>query len=138
MSEYLRLCKSLEYLVERYGPIVERLRFVMFVYLVDLEWSRFHDGKPYTEARYQRWNRIVATSAPSLIWCADGNPVHSRIAYAAGWLYGVRLPARGMADLPLTFADQNWKKPDRQRYMTALARHRPSLATVLDWEWEVQ
>lgn len=71
----------------------------------------------------------------ALIWCADGNLQHSRIAVDAGWLYGVRLPAKGMLeDVPLHFADQDWKKPDRKKYMALLAQHRPDMATVLDWE----
>ncbi len=31
-------------------------------------------------------------------------------------------------------ADQDWKTPDREGYMRALATHRPAVATVLDWE----
>lgn len=76
---------------------------------------------------------------PVLIWCADGNLNHSRLAIETGWLYGVRLPAKGMlTDVSLYFADQDWKKPNRARYMAELARHRPALATVLDWEDETQ
>jgi hypothetical protein len=72
---------------------------------------------------------------PSLIFCADGNPRHARAAIDAGWLYGVRLPAKGMLqDVPLTLADQDWKHPDRAKYMALLATHRPALATCLDWE----
>jgi hypothetical protein len=71
---------------------------------------------------------------PRLIFCADGNTRHATIADAVGWLYGARLPARGLAGLPLHFADQNWRRPDRTRYMACLAEHRPALATVLDWE----
>ena len=71
---------------------------------------------------------------PRLVWCADGNARHSLTAAGAGWLYGARLPARGLAPLPLYFADQDWRRPDRARYMRELARHRPALATVLDWE----
>ena len=73
--------------------------------------------------------------APELIFCADGNAEHARAALAAGWRYGVRLPARGMLrDVPLHFADQDWRRPDRARYFALLALHRPALATVLDWE----
>lgn len=71
---------------------------------------------------------------PRLIFCADGNTRHADIAVAEGWEYGARLPARGLADHPLVFADQDWKKPDRERYMRCLEQHRPALATVLDWE----
>jgi uncharacterized protein DUF6610 len=73
-------------------------------------------------------------AAVSLIFCADGNQRHAQLAVAAGWLYGARLPARGLAPLPLSFADQDWRKPDRAKYMACLAQHRPALATVLDWE----
>jgi hypothetical protein len=38
----------------------------------------------------------------------------------------------------LYFADQDWRKPNRTRYMAALAEHRPTMATVLDWEYEEQ
>lgn len=69
-----------------------------------------------------------------LIFCADGNVAHAHIAHAAGWEYGLRLPSRGRADLPVSFADQDWRKPDHQRYMACLAEVRPALATVLDWE----
>jgi hypothetical protein len=69
---------------------------------------------------------------PALIHCAHGGPAFARAAVAAGWLYGARLPATVYA--PVWLADQNWRKPDRARYMAALARHRPACATVIDWE----
>lgn len=79
---------------------------------------------------------MAATSEPlALIWCADGNQAHSRAAIAAGWLYGVRLPAKGMVKgVPLAFADQDWKRPNRSKYMALLREHRPAMATVIDWE----
>lgn len=73
-----------------------------------------------------------------LVFCADGNKAHADIAVRCKWLYGARLPARGLADHPLAFADQDWKKPDRGKYMALLAKHRPPLATVLDWERDEQ
>ncbi len=75
-------------------------------------------------------------AAVELIYCADGNPVFARAAVLAGWLYGARLPATVYQ--PPHMADQDWKAPDRAAYMTALARHRPAIATVLDWEREDQ
>lgn len=80
----------------------------------------------------------MATPVPRLIFCADGNTRHAQIAHASGWLYGARLPPRGIADLPLAFADQDWRKPNRERYMAELAKRRPGLATVLDLEREEQ
>ena len=49
------LCKSLEHLVDEWGPIEGRTRLMKLVYLADLEWSNGH-SRPYTEARYYRWN----------------------------------------------------------------------------------
>lgn len=69
---------------------------------------------------------------PTLIYCAKRNHFAS-IAAAFGFHYGAQLP-NSVADLPLYFADQRYKKPNRRRYMTALAQHRPALATVLDIE----
>jgi hypothetical protein len=67
-----------------------------------------------------------------VIYCADGNPRAARVAIDAGMLYGAQLP-NGTGFRPY-FADQNWKTPNRERYMTALAEQHPQLATVLDWE----
>jgi hypothetical protein len=74
---------------------------------------------------------------PTLIYCADGNKRLAQIAIDAGFAYGARLPARGLHHPPY-FADQDWKNPDRVRYMTELEKHRPAMATVLDWEREEQ
>jgi hypothetical protein len=73
---------------------------------------------------------------PTLIYCAGGNKRFAKIAIDAGFEYGVQLPTK--AYYPLYFADQNWKNPNRERYMAALAEHRPTMATVLDWEREEQ
>ena len=71
-------------------------------------------------------------AAPTLIYCADGNARLAEIAIAAGFRYGAQLP--NTVYYPVWFADQNWRKPDREAYMAALAEHRPAMATVLDWE----
>lgn len=71
-----------------------------------------------------------------LVYCADGNRRLAQIAIDAGFLYGAQLP--NTVYHPVWFADQNWKKPNRERYMTALAQHRPHLASVLDWERDNQ
>ena len=67
-----------------------------------------------------------------VVYCADGNPRFAQIALDAGMLYGAQLP-NSIAFRPY-FADQNWKMPNREQYMAALAEYRPHLATVLDWE----
>lgn len=71
-------------------------------------------------------------SLGALIYCADGNPEFARIAVESGWRYGAKLPSTVYQ--PVWFADQDWKKPNREAYIAALAEHRPEVATVLDWE----
>lgn len=71
-----------------------------------------------------------------LIYCAGGNKRFAQIAIDAGFLYGSQLPATVYH--PLHFADQNWKKPDMDRYIAELQKHRPAVATVLDLEHKSQ
>lgn len=73
---------------------------------------------------------------PTLIYCASGNKRLADIALEYGFEYGAQLPAT-IYHAPY-FVDQNWRKPERAKYMAALAEHRPALATVLDWEREEQ
>jgi len=68
----------------------------------------------------------------TLIYCAAGNKRFAEIAIRHGYRYGAQLPNTIYFD-PY-FTDQNWKKPVRDKYITALAKYRPALATVLDWE----
>lgn len=75
-------------------------------------------------------------TTPELIYCANGNGRFAKIAIDAGYTYGAQLP--GTVYYPPEFVDQNWKKPDRGRYIAALAEHRPRMATVLDWERDEQ
>lgn len=44
----------------------------------------------------------------------------------------------GTVYYPPYFVDQDWKKPDRARYVVAVEQHRPHMATVLDWERDEQ
>lgn len=67
-----------------------------------------------------------------IIYCGGGNPTFSAIAIDAGFRYGAQLPDTIYG--PLYFADQDWKRPNRAAYMAALAKHRPYMASVLDWE----
>ena len=76
-------------------------------------------------------------ATPALIYCADGNARFAEIAVNAGFLYGAQLPPRGLPFLPY-FADQNWKNPNRERYMAELAKYQPHIASVLDWECQEQ
>lgn len=71
-----------------------------------------------------------------LIYCAAGNPRFAQIAIDAGFLYGAQLPKTIYH--PPYFVDQDWRKPNRDKYMAALALHRPHMATVLDLERDEQ
>jgi hypothetical protein len=73
---------------------------------------------------------------PTLIYCADGNRKFAEIALRHGYFYGAQLP--NTVYFEPHFADQNWKKPVRSKYMDTLKKYRPALATVLDWEVEKQ
>jgi hypothetical protein len=73
---------------------------------------------------------------PTLIYCAGGNRKFAQIAIDNGFEYGAQLPSK--IYFPIYFADQDWKKPDRTRYMSCLAEHRPYMATVMDWERQDQ
>jgi hypothetical protein len=74
--------------------------------------------------------------APTLIYCAGKNRRFDEIALGAGYKLGAQLPTT--VYYPIYFADQDWKKPNRARYIAALAEHRPFMASVLDWEREEQ
>ena len=71
-----------------------------------------------------------------IIYCANGNQRFAQIAIDAGFRYGAQLP--GTVYRAPWFADQDWKKPNREQYMAALAQHRPHMASVLDWERQEQ
>ena len=73
---------------------------------------------------------------PTLIFCYAGNRKLYDIAMRHDFQYGAQLP--GTIYGPLFFADQNWKKPNRRKYMSALDRYRPQIATVMDWEQATQ
>lgn len=73
-----------------------------------------------------------------LIYCASGNRRFAEIAVRHGWRYGAQLPGTVYTDVaPLTFADQDWKAPRMDAYVEAVARHRPSMATAIDWTSDV-
>lgn len=80
------------------------------------------------------WEQVGKLLSVELIYCASGNPVFAHMANDAGWLYGARLPDWFDTNIPLHFADQDWKCPNRAKYIEALATHRPVMATVLDIE----
>lgn len=67
-----------------------------------------------------------------LIYCGNGNKRFAQIAIERGFLYGAQLPGKTYYDI--YFADQNWKKPDRRKYMEEVKKRKPHMASVLDWE----
>lgn len=76
MGKYPKLCKALEYLVERRGPIEGRARLIKLLYLADAQWAAEHDGRPYTEANYYRWNN---------------GPFAEEILRAIEWMDGIEI-----------------------------------------------
>lgn len=72
------------------------------------------------------------------ILCLTASPRFSAIGRTYGWRYGTQLPCTVYPDFDLYFADQDWKRPCRDTYMDALARYRPTMATVLDLEHREQ
>lgn len=67
-----------------------------------------------------------------LIYCANGNQLFARTAIEHGFIYGAQLP-HTVYYRP-EFVDQDWKNPDRAKYVASVRVHRPRMATVLDWE----
>lgn len=67
-----------------------------------------------------------------LVYCAGGNARFAQIAIDHGYLYGAQIPSTFYH--PIWFADQNWKNPNREKYIAALALHKPHMASVLDLE----
>jgi len=73
-----------------------------------------------------------------LIYCAGGGKRFAEIAINAGFLYGSRLPST--VYFSPYFVDQDWKKAAKNyaryyaRYFEALEKHKPHIATVLDFE----
>lgn len=81
-------------------------------------------------------NQRVAHGAMQLVYCAAGNARFAQIAIDAGFKYGAQVP--NTVYFPLWFCDQDWKRPNRDKYMAALAQHKPHMASVLDWERQEQ
>jgi hypothetical protein len=71
-----------------------------------------------------------------IIYCGRGNKALDTIAIQSGFLFGMRIP--NTVYFPPYFVDQNWKKPDRERYAREIKVLKPALATVLDLEREDQ
>lgn len=72
-----------------------------------------------------------------IIYSGGGNRIATKITESMGILHGAQLPDV-IYNEKLFFADQNWKDPNRQIYMQALEKHKPTMATVLDLEREDQ
>lgn len=71
-------------------------------------------------------------AVPELIYCAAGNKRFSEIAINQGFTYGAQLP--NTVYFTPEFVDQDWENPNLDKYLNALSKHSPRMATVLDWE----
>ena len=78
----------------------------------------------------------MALSDLDIIYCASGNKRFAQIAIDAGFKYGSRLPATTY--FQPYFVDQDYKNPNREKYMKAVSEWKPYMATVLDWQREDQ
>ena len=96
-------------------PVVQKARIYTY-------WGRNH--------KKREGSKVVAS--PTLIYCAAGNKDLAQIAIDAGFLYGAQLPSTMY--FPIYFADQDWKNPNMDVYITEIEKHRPEMATVLDLE----
>ncbi len=76
MPAIRNLCKALECLVDRWGPVEGRTRLMKLIYLADLDWAAGHGGRPYTEASYYRWNH---------------GPFSQEVLRALEWMDGIEI-----------------------------------------------
>lgn len=67
-----------------------------------------------------------------LIVNTGGNRKYWRVVAESGLKNGARLPCTCYGEV--YFTDQNWKNPQRRLYMLGLKKHRPHIASVLDFE----
>lgn len=67
-----------------------------------------------------------------LIYCAAGGKRYAEIAIRHGYTYGAQLP--NSTSFPPEFVDQDYKNPNLDAYVQAVAQHRPRMATVLDYD----
>lgn len=70
-------------------------------------------------------------ATPTLIYCAGGSKRYASIAIENGFKYGAKLPST--VYFPVYFADQDWKSPNRERYIQALWKEKPYIASAIDW-----
>ncbi len=73
---------------------------------------------------------------PELIYCAHRSVKFASVALKHNFTYGSQMPRK--VHYQPEFIDQDWKKPDRTRYMLKLKEHSPRMATVMDLEVEGQ
>lgn len=71
-----------------------------------------------------------------VIFCAGGNKRLADIAIEAGFLFGSQLPLTNYH--PIYFADQDWKSPKKEQYLSEIEKYKPKIATVLDLEFASQ
>ena len=85
MATFPKLSKALEHLVDCWGPVDGRTRFMKLIYLADLESARTR-AAPYTEAKYYRWNHgpFSREVLQSLEWMDGIEVVASTVNWEGG------------------------------------------------------
>jgi len=76
-------------------------------------------------------SKLDKNKTPKIIFCGSPQKI-AFIALQEGLFSGAQMPAT-VYYIPY-FIDQNWRNPVRHLYMKAARRHKPNIATVLDWE----
>lgn len=87
--------------------------------------------RAYRQRRSEFRNEVVLRNKLDLIYCAGDNERLSRIAFESGFLIGIR-SGRSSHDFPVSFVDIEYKRPNFEKHLKAVAKHRPKYATVLD------
>ena len=80
---------------------------------------------------------MAICNKPILIYCAGKNKRLDTIAMDAGLKLGIQLPSTVIHFWPF-FVDQNWKKPNRTKYIQSVQSIKPTMATVIDIESPTQ
>ena len=94
-------------------------------YLKDLDnfYNSLDSGRFGKNVRFSR-------KSPEVIYCASSSSSIPYLSKSLGFKSGVQLPDTVYSRLD--FADQDWKKPQKERYIKSIKEHRPTKATVLD------
>lgn len=95
MTATPRLCKAIEHVVSRWGPIEDHIRLMTILYLAERAWAKNHH-EPHTEATFYRWNNgsFSHEVLHALEWMDGIEVVQYPVAWDGGGIYGYRSGGR--------------------------------------------